>query len=625
MASRIEDYALLGDTESAALVGKDGSIDWLTVPRFDSPACFAALLGNERQRPLADRTGRPDPAGGALATGRARSCSRRCSTPPRGRWRSSTACHPRDGRYDLVRLVEGRSGRVPMRLHLTIRFDYGSIVPWVRRCDGGIARGGRSRRARAWPPRSTLHGENFDDGRRVHRGGRRAGAVRAHLAPVARRHPSPSTPSTAIAETRGLVAAWSSGCTYDGRLRRRGAVARSPSSRASPTRRPAGIVAAATTSLPEAIGGARNWDYRYCWLRDATFTPQGPAERRLHDEAAAPGATGCCARWPATRAAADHVRRRRRATPDRARARLARRATRARGPCASATPRTSSSSSTCTARCSTRCTRAAAAASPEEPTPRGACSSSSSTTSRATGTSPTTASGRSAAAARHFTHSKVMAWVAVDRAIAVGRGLRLRRPARPLEAAARRHPPRRPRARRRRPRRLRPALRQPTSSTPACSWSRSSASCPPDDERVRGTVDRHRAGAHRGRLRAPLPHARLRRHRRARRRRGRVPLCSFWLADNYALLGRHDEAAAMLRAPRSALRNDVGLLSEEYDPRRQAHARQLPAGLLARRPREHRRQCHRVTPGAAGQGRRSQGPRPPAPQRAAPSTDRRER
>jgi GH15 family glucan-1,4-alpha-glucosidase len=270
VTSRIEDYALLSDTESAALVGRDGSIDWLTFPRFDSAACFAALLGTpEHGRWLLA------PAGGIQRVER--------------RYRPGglvleTIFHTGDGvvavidcmpirgdqRLDLVRLVEGRSGRVPMHMHLTARMDYGSIVPWVRQVDGGLAMVAGPD-ALLLRTSVQLHGEDYStaanftvgDGEQV------PFQMSWHLSHQPA--PPPLKVSEAIDTTEAWWAAWSSQCGplhgWDDAVKQSLVVLKGLTYAPS-----GGIVAAATTSLPEALGGRRNWDYRYCWLRDATFS-----------------------------------------------------------------------------------------------------------------------------------------------------------------------------------------------------------------------------------------------------------------------------------------------------------------------------------------------------------------
>jgi GH15 family glucan-1,4-alpha-glucosidase len=269
MASRIEDYALIGDCETAGLVGRDGSIDWLAFPRFDSAACFAALLGTRGHgrwalAPAADvqqiqRRYRPgtlvletDYHTGSGAVRLIDFMPLRTRTP------------------ELIRIVEGLEGHVPMEMDLAIRFDYGSVVPWVRRTANGI-------RATAGPEtlycrtRVQLSGEDL---RTVAHFTVAAGErVPFELAWSAthQHEPEPTDPTHSLQETEEWWVAWSGRCTFQGEWR--DAVVRSLITLKALTYVPTGgIVAAATTSLPEHVGGVRNWDYRYCWLRDATFT-----------------------------------------------------------------------------------------------------------------------------------------------------------------------------------------------------------------------------------------------------------------------------------------------------------------------------------------------------------------
>ena len=268
MPSRIEDYALIGDLQTCALVAKDGSIDWLCIPRFDSPACFAALLGT------------PEHGRWKIApAGEIRSVERRYRddtlilettfTTATGRVRITDFMPVRSEAIDLVRIVEGVEGRVPMRMDLAIRFDYGSIVPWVRSIDGGI-------RAVAGPDTVYLRAD-------VPMRGEGLTTVAAFDVAAGDRfafdltwteshdpHPPRGEPGPMFEETERFWHEWSSRCTYDGPWR--AAVMRSLITLKALTYAPTGgIVAAATTSLPEQIGGVRNWDYRLCWLRDATF------------------------------------------------------------------------------------------------------------------------------------------------------------------------------------------------------------------------------------------------------------------------------------------------------------------------------------------------------------------
>ncbi|HWG56691.1 MAG TPA: glycoside hydrolase family 15 protein [Gaiellaceae bacterium] len=265
----LEDYGLIGDLHTAALVGRDGSIDWLCFPRFDSGACFAALLGDAthgrwllRPEGAVERTERRY-AGDTFvheldfhtATGAVRIHD---FMPPRGE-------DP-----DVVRIVEGLDGEVAMRHELVVRFDYGSIVPWVRRRGSAlVAVGGPDALALRTPVE--LRGEND---RTVSDFTVRAGdRVPFTLTwfPSHEDIPREIDPEHALRDTREFWQEWVGACTYGGRWR--DAIVRSLMVLKALTYRPTGgIVAAPTTSLPEQVGGVRNWDYRYCWLRDATFT-----------------------------------------------------------------------------------------------------------------------------------------------------------------------------------------------------------------------------------------------------------------------------------------------------------------------------------------------------------------
>ncbi|MFN4261051.1 MAG: glycoside hydrolase family 15 protein [Gemmataceae bacterium] len=269
MASRIEDYALIGDCQTAALVGRDGSIDWLCFPRFDSPACFAALLG------------RPE-------HGRWRIAPAVPAREVRRRYRDNTLiletefvtdagcvtvidCMPeRTKELQLVRQVVGTQGEVPMRLELIIRCDYGSIVPWVTHTEHGIrAIAGPDMLLVRSPVAVVGHNETTVAEFTV-RAGQRLPFVMTWQASH-QSSPPPLDAERTIYETERWWRRWASHCTYQGPYR--DAVLRSLITLKALTFAPTGgIVAAATTSLPEELGGVRNWDYRYCWLRDASFT-----------------------------------------------------------------------------------------------------------------------------------------------------------------------------------------------------------------------------------------------------------------------------------------------------------------------------------------------------------------
>jgi len=285
MPGRIEDYALIGDCQTAALVGRDGSIDWLCWPRFDSGACFAALLGG----------------------------------PEHGRWLLAPAAPARSRRQyrhdtliletefetdeglvvvidfmpirtevcDVVRIVAGRRGRVAMRMELTLRFDYGRSVPWVTRLpegDGLCAVSGphmavlRTPVAHHGKGQSTIAEFSVGEGE----------LVPFVLAHTASHLPAPGSidPIAALEATESYWQAWAAKCCICGphaAMARRSLITLKALTHA-PT---GGIVAAPTTSLPEQFGGVRNWDYRYCWLRDATFTLLSLMNAGYYDEARA--------------------------------------------------------------------------------------------------------------------------------------------------------------------------------------------------------------------------------------------------------------------------------------------------------------------------------------------------
>jgi len=266
---RIEDYALIGDMQTAALVGKDGSIDWLCLPHFDSPSCFAALLGTSDHGRWQLTPSVPVTA----VTRRYRGDTLVLETDfatETGRVRLVDCMPPRQADPDLVRLVEGVEGDVPMRMELVIRFDYGSIVPWVRNLDGVLSAVGGPDALSIWTPVKTKGVGLTTVAEFVVRAGERVPFVlRWH--PSHQPAPALPDPVAAVTETESWWTAWANRCTYEGRWRSQ--VVRSAITVKALTFAPTGgILAAPTTSLPEQIGGVRNWDYRYCWLRDATFS-----------------------------------------------------------------------------------------------------------------------------------------------------------------------------------------------------------------------------------------------------------------------------------------------------------------------------------------------------------------
>jgi GH15 family glucan-1,4-alpha-glucosidase len=280
----IEDYALIGDCHTAALVGNNGSIDWLCFPRFDSAACFAALLGSaENGRWL------------LAPSAKIESMRRRYHDDSlvletefktaRGRVLITDFMPVSDQRWDVVRIVEGLSGTVAMRMELIVRFDYGSIVPWVRRVGDLLL-------ITAGPDTLELAASVEVEGRNMKtvagfslRKGQRETFVLNYRPSHFPTRPSVDS-SKALKRTLARWHHWSARCRYRGRWRAE--VLRSLITLKALTYKPTGgLVAAPTTSLPEQLGGVRNWDYRYCWLRDATFTLNALLLTGYNEEAAA--------------------------------------------------------------------------------------------------------------------------------------------------------------------------------------------------------------------------------------------------------------------------------------------------------------------------------------------------
>ncbi|MGW5423369.1 glycoside hydrolase family 15 protein [Streptomyces sp. NPDC003943] len=289
MAGRIEDYALIGDMQTAALVCRDGSVDWLCLPRFDSHAVFAGLLGTEEHGfwrvgpatpentpvPLADRR---------RYRGDSLILESEWDTP-RGTVRVTDFMPPRDGAPQLIRVVEGVSGRVPMRSSLRMRFSYGRVVPWVHKV-------GERTVAVAGPDSVWLdtdaetHGRNLTTyseftvtpGDKV--------TFTLSWQPSHKEPPPLPDPEGSLEATADFWREWVGHCTYHGPYRE--AVVRSLITLKALTYAPTGgIVAAPTTSLPEEIGGVRNWDYRYTWLRDAAITLSSMLRTGYREEARA--------------------------------------------------------------------------------------------------------------------------------------------------------------------------------------------------------------------------------------------------------------------------------------------------------------------------------------------------
>jgi GH15 family glucan-1,4-alpha-glucosidase len=283
--SLIEDYALIGDCETAALVGRDGSIDWLCWPRFDSDACFAALLGTSENGRWIIAPADAGVRGERRYRGHSLVLETRFETPA-GAMTLIDFMPPRGHNSDVVRLVRGDRGRVRMRMELVLRFDYGSVIPWVNRLPD------KTWRAIAGPDMVVLRTPvdllgrdlttvaEFD----VAEGETIPFVLTygpSHLPP-----PDPIDPLASLEGTGSFWSEWASRIQSDGEWD--DAVRRSLMVLKALTYAPTGgIVAAATTSLPEQLGGTRNWDYRLCWLRDATMTLLALMNAGYHDEARA--------------------------------------------------------------------------------------------------------------------------------------------------------------------------------------------------------------------------------------------------------------------------------------------------------------------------------------------------
>jgi GH15 family glucan-1,4-alpha-glucosidase len=285
MPNRIEDYALIGDCETSALVSRTGSIDWLCWPRFDSSACFAALLGDRNHGRWLIAPKHPQPT----IRRRYREHTLILETDfetPEGAVTLIDFMPLRGHASDLARIVIGRRGRVEMHTELILRFYYGAFVPWVTRLDNGALRAVAGPDMVLINTPVELEGKDLTTvGEFVVKEGDFVPFVMtfmpSHLPPR-----SPVNPRKALDDTERFWREWSGRNKYRGDWEE--AVDRSLITLKALTYRPTGgIVAAPTTSLPEQIGGQRNWDYRYCWLRDATFTLLALMDAGYFEEAAA--------------------------------------------------------------------------------------------------------------------------------------------------------------------------------------------------------------------------------------------------------------------------------------------------------------------------------------------------
>src|SRR5437868_4523075 len=287
MPLRIEDYALIGDLETAGVVGRDGSIDWLCWPRFDSDACFAALLGDERH-------GRWLLAPSDDAEFKISRRYREGTLILETRFESAEGCvvvidfmPPRGVASDVIRLIVGERGSMQLRSELRLRFGYGALVPWITQTAPDTWR------AIAGPDMTTLRTQapmrRTEDlalsGEILVQAGQRIGLTLTYSPSHLDSPPAPDV-EVALAETEKFWLDWACRCQNTQRWSQ--AVIRSLITLRALIYAPTGgIVAAPTTSLPEQRGGTRNWDYRFCWLRDATATLLAVMNAGYHDEAAA--------------------------------------------------------------------------------------------------------------------------------------------------------------------------------------------------------------------------------------------------------------------------------------------------------------------------------------------------
>jgi GH15 family glucan-1,4-alpha-glucosidase len=559
MPNRIEDYAIIGNCETLALVGRDGSIDWLGLPRFDSPACFAALLGEPTHGRWLVAPADTDASVTRRYLGKTLILETTFTT------KLGVVCvtdfmSRRDGCADLVRLVHGLEGEVAMQMELVVRFDYGAVVPWVSRQDD------QRLQFIAGPDRLLLdtvlsvRGEHLRTvGEFTIRAGQELSLV-LNWSPSYRAPPRPLQAGTALKEVESFWSGWVKQFTPPAHWA--DAVLRSLLTlKALAHWETGGIIAAGTTSLPEQLGGPRNWDYRFCWLRDATFTLYALIGAGFLDEAKA---------WHEwlLRAAAG--------SPDDLQTIYGVAGERRLdeyqipwlpGYAGSAPVRVGNAAvgqrqldiygEVLDAFYLAR--RAGLATSAATWELEVALVSHLETIWR----EPDEGIWEVRGGARHFTHSKVMAWVAFDRAVRSIEEFGLEGPLEKWRAA-------------------RDTIHRdvcefgfdPKQNAFVQSFGATTLDAsvllvplvgflPPDDPRVAGTV----AAIERRLVRDGL----VLRYDTGQGVDGLPPgegaflACSFWLVDNYVLLGRTDEARELFERL-LALRNDVGLLAEEYDP-----------------------------------------------------------
>jgi GH15 family glucan-1,4-alpha-glucosidase len=569
MSSRIEDYALIGDGETAALVGRDGSVDWLCWPRFDSPACFAALLG-------------------APEHGRWRLAPADASAQSRRRYRGDTLIletefsapdgvvtvidfmPPRSRNSDLIRIVEGKRGRVAVDMELVLRFGYGASPPWLTYMEDS------SLRAISGPDMVMLHTDvaTRSDGlgtvaRFTVSEGERHSFALSH-GPSHRAAPERVDPEAALVETEEFWRSWVGRCNYRGEHRE--AVIRSLITLKALIYAPTGgIVAAATTSLPEQFGGSRNWDYRFCWLRDATLTLLSLMDAGYYDEA------GAWRDW-LLRAAAGSPSQLQIMYGVAGERQLWERVVPWLPGYEGATPVRVGNAAHVQLQLDVfgevmdalhHALEGGIPGSDEAWRLQAALVEHLARVWR----EPDQGIWEMRGPPQHFTHSKVMAWVAADRAIKTAKSLGRHAEAdrwRPLRAEIHDEVCRRGYDVDRGSFVQAYGSRQLDASLLLISQV---GFLPADDARVRGTV----AAIERELVSDGL----VTRYDTAVTDDGLPPgegaflACSFWLADNYLLLGRLDESRALFSRLLD-LTNDVGLLAEEYDPRARRQAGNFP-------------------------------------------------
>jgi len=561
MSERIEDYAIIGDGETAALVSAAGSIDWLCWPRFDSPACFAALLGTARHgrwliAPVGEAASRRAYRGDTLILETTFNTPTGCAVvldfmPPRGT------------RSDVIRIVRGKSGNVKFRSDLLVRFGYGSIIPWVSEVRDVTT----ELHAVAGPDKLTLRTpvklRGVDD-RTVGDFSVSADEEVSFVLTYSLSHlatPQPIDVAAAQADTEKFWTQWSARCRFEGPWR--DAVSRSLVTLKALIYQPTGgIVAAPTTSLPEQLEGRRNWDYRFCWLRDATFTLLALLDAGYVEEAerwrgwlvrALAGAPaqaqimyGLAGERRLTEWEVDWLPGYENSRPVRVgNAAAGQHQLDVYGEVADALHH---------ARLAGLAPASAAWAVQSELTDHVA----------EVWSKPDEGIWEVRGPQRYFTHSKVMAWVAIDRAIKAAEKYQL---AAPLD-------------------RWRDVRKRIHADVCARGFNSTRGSfvqaygeehldasllmiplvgfLPADDQRVRGTieaigrelvVDGLVRRYHTGVTNDGLPPG-----------EGAFLACSFWYVDNLAMIGRQAEARELFEHLLT-LRNDVGLLAEEYDPR----------------------------------------------------------